>query len=82
MTVVDQMLLIRINLIVSAVKSPDGLVEVVSLQVVEGDAEAVALDLGLFAVGGLVAKDRNDHLEDEACFNRLVLVAKQPQFYF
>ena len=42
----------------------------------EGDAEAVALDLGLFAVGGLVAKDRNDHLEDEACFNRLVLVAK------
>ena len=50
--------------------------------VVEGDAEAVAFDLGLFAVGGLVAKDRNDHLEDEACLKILVLVAKQPQFYF
>ena len=43
----------------------------------EGDAEAVAFDLGLFAVGRLVAKDRNDHLEDETCFNRLVFMAKK-----
>jgi hypothetical protein len=42
----------------------DGVVEVVGPDVVEGDAEAVAFDLGLLSVGRLIAEDGNDNLHN------------------
>ena len=42
---------------------PDGVVQVVGLKVDQGDAQAVAFNLGLLAIGWLITKDRNDDLK-------------------